>query len=428
MKIRKQLGLFLAACVLLCGCSADVLPAGSGNPAVNREGEAATAPTAGSIVPCGASTEQGYYRSDIYFVGGANISYIDYQTKADVFLCSSPNCSHRDETCKSFYPFEGTTQLSGVQVVGEHLLAIQAVVSEWAVPHIDMLSLDGTFERLLVEFDANHRLPGEMENSYFTDGAYLYFVLADVDPNTTQHVQSIVSVSLEDGTVKTLYTPANGALFLAVCGGYNRTLVYRETMIQEGEDTIDNYWEIDIDSGLTTKLPYDSFEEHGIEVRGENLYEMNFSGCNITIHNLLTGEEKHANFSPLNEEIVAKYGDNVLSSVAPLPFTTDACVVRYAILDPQSETTHVEHVLDMKTGEVVPFTLFKKFNDNIMQVVAQLSGKLLIQEDWIPIEMQGQSNEPYEIYLPKFRLLEQEEYLRSALTGDEIKLLPVEPG
>lgn len=322
MKIRQQLWPLFAISILLCGCMGvplmgDSEPVNSTISAAKNENEPATETTSSPISLCIAGTEQGYYRSDIYFEDGANITYIDYQTKAEVFLCSSPNCSHQDDTCPSFYPFEGATQLSGVQVAGEHLLALQSFASAQEVPHIDLLTFDGMFQKRLVEFDSTQKLPGKMQRSYYTDGDFLYFILSDVDSNTAQTKQSIIRVSLENGTVQTLYTPSDEVLFLALCGSYDRTLIYRETIPQGGKKTVDYYWKLDADSGLTTKLPYIASEELGVEIRGETVYGMDFSDCSITVHNLITEEEKQAVFSELNTEVIEKYGNHVMSSVAP---------------------------------------------------------------------------------------------------------------
>ena len=59
-------------------------------------------------------------------------------------------------------------------------------------------------------------------------------------------------------------------------------------------------------------------------------------------------------------------------------------------------------------GSAVPFTLYKTFNQTVMQVVAQTSRGLLVQKDWLPVPS-GDG----EFYLPQWALIAPEDYLQS---------------
>lgn len=409
--------------ILLCACSA--VPSQDGTAIRSNANEDAGVEsqdqTAGNPIHlCNSSTDQGYYESNIYFENGANITYVDYQTKREIFLCGNPNCSHADEICNSFYPFDGETQLSGVQLAGNHLLAIQAVVSDGSLPHINLLTPEGTFQKRLVEFESSQKLPGNISNGYYTDDESLYFVMTEIDEDTSQSAQYIVSTSLTDGTVKTIYRPSDEVIYLALCGSYDRCLIFRQTVINKAGMTIDSYGAVDVDSCQWEELPYHGTDDVGYEVRGSNVYEMNFSSCDITIYDLATGQSRKANFSKLNSEIVEKYGDKIANYVLPLTFTTDICLVEYAILGGESDTTRLDYTLNLSTGETEQFTLYKEFNHDIMQVVAQTPGKLLVQTDWDSHQSNG-----YEVYLPTWILIEPEDYLHSNLKGDEIEILEI---
>ncbi len=61
--------------------------------------------TSGSIYnDCG--TDHGYYYIN---EDGTNLMYIDYESKQEVYLCSSPGCKHDTEECTSYIGGEGST-------------------------------------------------------------------------------------------------------------------------------------------------------------------------------------------------------------------------------------------------------------------------------------------------------------------------------
>ena len=51
------------------------------------------------------TSEDGTYILEMNNADGSyNIHYMDYKSNCDVYLCSSPNCSHDDLSCTSFIP------------------------------------------------------------------------------------------------------------------------------------------------------------------------------------------------------------------------------------------------------------------------------------------------------------------------------------
>lgn len=220
----RILSVFLAS--VLAGCSVgDTTIAADSTSSVETQTPSANS---ASIERCNASSQEGYYHSDIYYGAGASICYLDYETMQDVVLCSSPNCNHDSDACPAFYPFDGRTLLGGVRVVGDTLLALQTVPGETTVPHIDRLGLDGSYQNCLAEFGANQQLPGDIETDYYTDGSFLYFVLNYVDPETARRSGSVVSVSLSSGEVKTVYESPEAVTQLKIFTTFDRSLVLYE--------------------------------------------------------------------------------------------------------------------------------------------------------------------------------------------------------
>lgn len=94
-KLLRSLSFSILLASMLTSCSV-------GNTTVAADstssvGEQTSPPNSASVVRCNASSQEGYYHSDIYYGEGASICYLDYETMQDVVLCSSPNCAHNSD-------------------------------------------------------------------------------------------------------------------------------------------------------------------------------------------------------------------------------------------------------------------------------------------------------------------------------------------
>ena len=418
---RKMISSCLAGVLLvsLSACS-------SSPSSMQREENPANTPQS-TISECTAATENGFYRSDIYFPGGANISYVDFSSRQELFLCNNPNCTHDSESCISYYPFDGKTQLSGVLTVGDHLLAFQEVPSESALPHIDLLALNGTFERRIAEFKANQKLPPTaMDGSYFTDQENLYFVLTDTDSETAKTALSLLQLDLETGNLKTLYQAPSNSEGLNICAAYDRSLVLDEI------DAELNYSVFSLNVDTSEKTPTDfSFENgRGVSFDGHYACDIDSLQSTGTLIDLTTGSKTPFDFSALTDQVTDEYGSIINIYASPLNFTKDFCIIEYFIKDAkegsQNRLDYVfsfDYVFNFQTGETTLFNLYKPFNKDIMQVEAQYNGLLFIQTDW-----KVQNTKLDELYIPSWMLISPEDYLHSNLNGQEFTLLPLENG
>lgn len=133
----------------------------------------------------GAGNEHGFYyvSYDYEDVFKANIKYIDYESKKEIYLCNQPSCNHNNEKCTSYLPirFGGMIQL---YLDDKHLY----ILCPFEVPHeveesdepigyaIDvqykmyMMDLDGGNRKLTGEFAENE----DIQSSCFSQVNYLY--------------------------------------------------------------------------------------------------------------------------------------------------------------------------------------------------------------------------------------------------------------
>lgn len=151
-----------------------------------------------STLGCGGG--QGYYEILYDETNRANIYYIDYATRQEVYLCAAPNCSHDREGCTAWIdPEEGSYS---PLVSGEHLLLVHitygAEAPERAIPHIDEANPDGSDRHTLVSFAANERL----KTVFAANGSQLVCALDEVNPDDLEDTNAtlkLVLIDLETG-------------------------------------------------------------------------------------------------------------------------------------------------------------------------------------------------------------------------------------
>ena len=157
-KLFYRFILCAAVCGLLCalaGCKpASSVPAST--PPASSTAAGDTDYSAYKTVYTGegsyGGTAAGAYRLVYRADGSSNITYIDYATRSEIYLCNRPNCTHDNESCTSWLPMDGISK--DVFVAGDHLVILYhgsaSDVDEFgsaAMPHIDIANLDGSSEK-----------------------------------------------------------------------------------------------------------------------------------------------------------------------------------------------------------------------------------------------------------------------------------------
>lgn len=406
-KLLRSLSFSILLASMLTSCSV-------GNTTVAADstssvGEQTSPPNSASVVRCNASSQEGYYHSDIYYGEGASICYLDYETMQDVVLCSSPNCAHNSDACPAFYPFDGRTLLGGVRVVGDTLLALQTVPGENTVPHIDRLGLDGSYQNCLAEFGANQQLPGDIETDYYTDGSFLYFVLNHVDPETAKRSGRVVSVSLNSGEVQTVYESPEAVTQLKIFTAFERSLVLYEVQAQSLSDVSERFLVRNIDTGDEQEIDWRSDDTTATMANGRYLWTVDQTAQTLIRCDMVVNDTRQYSLADLCGQVQLQYGDILEIYISPLSFTDEACFVEFSVPDEDGNRHPIFYTFQLSDGTFTPFSLYMTFNQTIIPVFAQTPRGLLVQKDWLPVP-RGNS----ELYLPQWALILPENYLRSS--------------
>lgn len=104
-----------------------------------------------SVLGCGG--ESGYYETRARDDGSANVTYIDYSSQKEIYLCNAPGCAHDNEGCTSWISAEN----AGVfpLISSDHLLLIHRTYGgeegKQSLSRIDAASLDGSNRKTLIE-------------------------------------------------------------------------------------------------------------------------------------------------------------------------------------------------------------------------------------------------------------------------------------
>lgn len=362
----------------------------------------------GPVVRCNASSQEGYYHSGTYYGEGASICYLDYETMEDIVLCSSPNCSHDNNSCPAFYPFDGRTLLGGVQVVGDTLLALQTVPGDSTVPHIDRLRLDGSYQDCFAEFGANQQLPGNIETDYYTDGHFLYFVLNDVDPETAKRSGRVVSVSLDSGEVKTVYESPQAVTQLKIFTAFDRSLVLYEVQAESLSAADERFFLRNIDTGEEQDIDWRWDGTTATMANGSYLWTADQVAQTLVRWDMASNDTRQHSLAELCSQVEQQYGDILDIYVSPLSFTDDACFVEFSVPGEDGNRHPIFYTFRLSDGRFTPFDLRMTFNETIVPVFAQTPFGLLVQKDWLPV-----SGYDGELYLPQWALISPEDYLVS---------------
>ena len=102
-----------------------------------------------SVLGCGG--ESGYYETRARDDGSANVTYIDYSSQKEIYLCNAPGCAHDNEGCTSWISAEN----AGVfpLISSDHLLLIHRTYGgeegKQSLSRIDAASLDGSNRKTL---------------------------------------------------------------------------------------------------------------------------------------------------------------------------------------------------------------------------------------------------------------------------------------
>lgn len=190
----------------------------------------------------GSGSDTGFYQILYRLDNSANLTYVDYATAQEIFLCASPNCTHDNESCSAWLPPE---DLSCVPlVVGDRLLLFDRISfsggTEGQAHPMRLFSagLDGSGRKLLTEFDGSESCFSVIS----ANETMLVMQVTRADEQGAATGQTLVSVNLDTGERSDFYPIPQGqnVQFAGVTeNGYCVLYSVQETLSEEdfqGED------------------------------------------------------------------------------------------------------------------------------------------------------------------------------------------------
>lgn len=183
----------------------------------------------------GAATLDGYYYTVLRPDGNLNIHYLDYASHSDIILCSSPNCTHDNESCSSF--IHSNSLVPSLAVVGDRLLIVGGGIGvsdpeEGDLPYIEVIKLDGNDRKRVYQANASSEF-----GALVCDDQNFYTVeritrIQDDIPILTQH---IAQIDLNTGEKTVLSDMGTNIVYL--CDATGNTIYYYSIEPQDDSQT-----------------------------------------------------------------------------------------------------------------------------------------------------------------------------------------------
>lgn len=347
-----------------------------------------------------AAGSEGLYILTPYLPHSRNLTYIDYETRKEVFLCNRPECKHNDDSCASFID---TSQdyYPGLLFTGHHLLIVTPYGEESFLPGIQKMAPDGQNRQTLFELKPNQNMP----DTFFTDEEYLFFIL-NTEQSTGKPLRELMAANLQTGELKQLID--FGEEYFTILGAKNQSLYLMRSKglyeLYDGMgrgDMTDNEFRSLEDAVSYEVTAFDlktmtlsdvlfawGNQEMSAMMFGENLYAYNLQKNQFVLKDLESGQEKIV--TP-NFEI--SYPEGV--------FIQRGTIDRRLIVEVgEYQNPHTNYFLiDFDLNRTTPLDLRNEYNDKLAPVLASYGEELCV--------VQGYTEHSYPAELPDGQIVDQ---------------------
>lgn len=399
-KLFRKMGAFvILAAILLSGCS---------QIEANPE---ATVPvplaTENSLHECTAETDTGYYSLNIVFENQANITYIDYASRKEIFLCEQPGCLHQTDVCRSCIFLDESLTIPALFVVNDSLLLLQTGSSVTKPANIEIANKDGSERRLLAQFPSNYVL----FQPVYTDQKALYLMAEQIDEETGISIKKILSVALADGTIRELYDYPKNVPTPYIAGVLDQNLILATLLTDPDGRMFQEYRIFDVETGAMADQALALFDvsEEGSFVKGDRLYAVAYAEQKVRITDLRTHTVTEVDYAPIMQSLEKSAENNVVSV-----FALGETLLRIEV--PSAEPAQdgfYNFLLDIKSGEYRPFTLLKEYNQDVITILGSYEDYFLVLKDWIMSSQTDQKGVPSMIFMPQYAFIAKEDFRSS---------------
>ena len=158
-----------------------------------------TADSDAALTLCQSYDEDGYYMADVFYTDStnANLTYFDFASKKQIFLCEQPGCTHDTESCRSY-----STGIPQIYVINDGLVLFEMAPDETKPANIQLADKDGSNRRPLMEFPADCLVLDPV----YHDGQNLYMMTQQTSKGTGDIIKTVMKVNLQNGERTDMYT------------------------------------------------------------------------------------------------------------------------------------------------------------------------------------------------------------------------------
>ena len=163
------------------------------------------------------TSEDGTYILEMNNADGSyNIHYMDYKSNCDVYLCSSPNCSHDDLSCTSFIP----ANCGGVMLAYNNGQLIEVILGNKIDTPAQIYVMDkaGGNKKLIKTFSPEETVDFGYTISYVLSDENIYLM---TEKSCTENGEvymknELIKVSLSDGNTSVIMEMDSPTFFVGV--------------------------------------------------------------------------------------------------------------------------------------------------------------------------------------------------------------------
>lgn len=362
------------------------------------------------IKMCTNQSNVGFYSIKSLFPNSLNITYIDYATQQELFLCNRPECLHNDDTCKSYIQFDSSTGVQpSLYLAGDTVLLIYSGAGEASLPRIEAMELDGSSRHIVAEFKASQTLVPP----YLFDAEFLYFSLITQHEQPLSQTNEFIRVSLKDGSAESIYTFSQNINSL-IAGTYENSLV-ADMVYDQNDRTYRKFftWQPgeDFEQASETNMIYEyCLAEQGAMVENGYLYILDFGTKAVTRKSLATGEETTVDCS-------AMMPDFEKDMEPRMDFTFEDYVLINTYQPHEQYGFVVEQFLaDFRNGKLTPIHLENLYQHRPIYIVSEYEDELCVICDYKThtdtFEQDGQTYTS-EYVTEQYAMLKKSDYIAS---------------
>lgn len=410
-KLTDVFAAILSVCLLFTSCSSNNSGKSSGNNEIDG--------TLKYIHDYSYANSYGYYETGnpLSLHNASSMIYTDFESGKRIFMCSSANCRHNDDSCDSYLPGHVTILAPS----DENIIFFGTYTQDNGdiSDRIYVMDTDGKNKKLVYEFTMG-KDGLEPFKGLARDDSNLYFIGAyiDEDDNRTEGLYKADTV--------------NGGIECIV--DFDKTLnignvsiegVYEDKFICFGTFREDDSYEVftlDVNGNITEDIPRTAFdpEEKTFYFNGDNMITISFSDKTFTQKNLKTGEEVTLSYDGIIPDSFHSTGigkDQFIADkfiIGPVTHTNDERT--------KTETrTEYTYSVDFNSGEIKEITLdyYNEERSSTVDVLvkAEYGDKLLVISDVVVKEVRLEPGEKGITSMtrtePQYAFISTEDYFAS---------------